>query len=76
MEETNSPLSMWLQLGRACQAFVFFAGDLAISPESAQHQRAKARRRERRMVKAAWISGSRAKVSLSREDGVGIWVYR
>ena len=51
MEETNSPLSMWLQLGRACQAFVFVAVDLAISPESAQHQRAKARRRERRVVK-------------------------
>ena len=47
-------------------------GDLAISPESAQHQRAKARGRERRVVKAAWISGSRAKVSLSREDGVGM----
>ena len=72
MEETNSPLSMWLQLGRACQAFVFVAGDLAISPESAQHQRAKARGRERRVVKAAWISGSREKVSLSREDGVGM----
>ena len=55
MEETNSPLSMWLQLGRACQAFVFVAGDLAISPESAQHQRAKAKGRERRVVKAAWI---------------------
>ena len=54
MEETNSPLSMWLQLGRACQAIVFVAGDLAIPPESAQHQRAKARRRERRVVKAAW----------------------
>ena len=72
MEETNSPLAMRLQLGRACQAFVFVAGDLAISPESAQHQRAKARGRERRVVKAAWISGSMAKVSLSREDGVGM----
>ena len=72
MEETNSPLSMWLPLGRACQAFVFVAGDLAISPENAQHQRAKARGRERRVVKAAWTSGSRAKVSLSREDGVGM----
>ena len=30
------------QLGRACQAFVFVAGDLAISPESAQHQSAEA----------------------------------
>ena len=59
-------------MGRACQAFVFVAGDLAISPESAQHQRAKARERVRKVVKAAWISGSRAKVSLSREDGVGM----
>ena len=53
MEETNSPLSMWLQLGRACQAFVFVAGDFGHSPESAQHQRAKARGTERRAVKAA-----------------------
>ena len=63
MEETNSPLSMLLQLGRGCRAFVFVAADL---PESAQHQRAKAKGRERRVIKAAWTSGSRAKVSLSR----------
>ena len=78
MEETNSLLSMWLQLGRACQAFVFVAGDLAISPESAQHQRGKARGRERRVVKAAWVSGSRVKVSLSRRMGLvrEVWIHR
>ena len=72
LEETNSPLSMLLQLGRECRAFVFVAADLVTSPESARHQRAKAKGRGRRVVKAAWTSGSRAKASLSRKDGVGM----
>ena len=70
--DLNSPLSMWLQLGREwsgvslrCWRF----GHFARVPNTRD---AKARERERRLVKAAWISGSRAKVSLSREDGVGM----